>query len=563
MQLYECDIKLVRSGCALLASCHDWRTGNGVARMTALGSDSAVAPVPDGAPRYAAFISYSHDDEQIARWLQGKLESYRLPRGLRAASAGADRLGAIFRDREDFAAATSLSDAIQQALADSGALIVLCSPTARTSSWVNAEIELFRQLHPGRPVLAAIVAGEPDEAMPPALVADGREPLAADLRKEGDGRRVGLLKLVAALWGLPLGVLIDRDSRRRLRSVIAVTVAAIVAMAIMATMTAYAIQSRNEAQRQRAEAEGLVEYMLTDLRTRLRGVGSLPVMSAVNDRALAYYRNQGDLADLPDDSLERRARVLQAMGEDEMRRDRLDVAQERVAAAYASTEALMRRDPSNPDRVFAHAQSEYWVGELARRQGDQAESARRMRNYAELAERLRAIDPDRVRALREVGYARGNLCAMTVRLLNEGATISAADRSHCAAGLEAMSEVMRLRPDEQQAHVDVINRLSWSGEFAMRSGERQQAFALWDKAVVEARALVAADPDNRDSRDMLGSALMTQGRFMKQTGAPGADTRLAEAEAIFRDLGQFDPSNERWRRLLADVAAIRREPASQ
>lgn len=541
--------------------------------MSSLGTETAgVSPSAAAPRRFAAFISYSHDDERIARWLQGKLETYRLPRGLRAAAAAGeggkdtkakDRLGSIFRDREDFAAATSLSDAIRQALADSQALIVLCSPTARASAWVNAEIELFRELHPDRPVLAAIVDGEPDEAMPPALIADGREPLAADLRKVGDGRRVGTLKIVAALWGLPLGVLIDRDSRRRFRTVIAVTVAGLVAMASMATMTVFALQSRNEAQRQRAEAEGLVEYMLTDLRTRLRGVGSLPVMSAVNDRALDYYRNQGDLDALPDDSLERRARVLQAMGEDEMRRDRLDVARERIAAAYASTEALMRREPDNPDRVFAHAQSEYWVGELARRSGDMAESDRRLHRYADLAERLRATDPNRVRALREVGYARGNLCTLAVRAVTEGARVPQADQGHCAAGLDAMREVRRLRPQEQQANADFINRLSWIAEFEFRSGRPEAAFRYWDEALDAARALTASDEDNRDSRDMLGSILLSKGRSLVGINRADADTSLAEAEVIFRDLSRFDPSNERWQRLLSDLADQRRQLASQ
>ena len=141
---------------------------NGVTSMPSLGIEAANSPPTVAAPRrFAAFISYSHDDERVARWLQGKLETYRLPRGLRASVAeradqhrgkGGDRLGAIFRDREDFAAASSLSDAIRQALADSQALIVLCSPTARASVWVNAEIALFRELHPDRPILAAIVA---------------------------------------------------------------------------------------------------------------------------------------------------------------------------------------------------------------------------------------------------------------------------------------------------------------------------------------------------------------------------------------------------------------------
>lgn len=531
--------------------------------MPLLGSKAADSPAQDvGVRRFAAFISYSHDDEVVARWLQRKLETYRLPKGLRAGARtgrgkDGDRLGAIFRDREDFAAATSLSDAIREALAHSGALIVLCSPTARASHWVNAEIALFRELHPDAPILAAIVDGEPEEAMPEALIADGREPLAADLRKEGDGRRIGLLKIVAALWDLPLGAVIDRDALRQRKSVIVVTVVVMIAMAIMAAMTAYAIHSRNEAQRQRAEAEGLVEYMLTDLRANLRGVGSLRVMSAVNDRALTYYREQGDLADLPDDSLERRARALQAMGEDEVRRDNLPAAAQRFADAYATTEALLMREPNNPDRIFAHAQSEYWVGDLAMRRGQGDEHERRMRNYAALATRLDAVDPNRVRALREIGYANGNLCSIAVGKVEPVVT------DHCAIALDAMRRVYVLRSDEQQAHVDLINRLNWYAEYEFGVGRRQHALATLDEALREARKLVADDPGNRDSRDMLVSVLMNIGEYNAQSDPAAAAAGLAEAQAIVGELSRFDPTNERWRRMADLIANEQRRIAGQ
>ena len=32
--------------------------------------------------RYSAFISYSHADTAVARWLHRALETYRLPKGL-------------------------------------------------------------------------------------------------------------------------------------------------------------------------------------------------------------------------------------------------------------------------------------------------------------------------------------------------------------------------------------------------------------------------------------------------------------------------------------------------
>ena len=63
-----------------------------------------------------------------------------------------------------------------------------------------------------------------------------------------------------------------------------------------------AVQARYEAERQRASAEGLIEFMLTDLRERLKGVGRLDVLSAVNRRALSYYKQQ-DVDELPVESL--------------------------------------------------------------------------------------------------------------------------------------------------------------------------------------------------------------------------------------------------------------------
>jgi len=164
---------------------------------------------------YFAFLSYSHVDAAMAKWLHEKLESFRLP----AAIAGQltehgivpKRLTPIFRDRGELAAAGDLGTEIREALAASRFLIVLCSPSAAKSRWTNAEVDAFKRSRPDGCVLAAIVEGEPfasdmpgresEECLPPALRTHydrrGRptkqlaEPLAADLRDSGDGRHPG------------------------------------------------------------------------------------------------------------------------------------------------------------------------------------------------------------------------------------------------------------------------------------------------------------------------------------------------------------------------------------
>src|SRR4051812_42232519 len=273
---------------------------------------------PAGADvRYTAFLSYSHRDAAAAARLHRRLEAYRVPKRLVGADAPRGpvprRLWPIFRDREELPAASDLSETVRTALGQSGALVILCSPSAATSLWVAEEIETFRRLHSDRPILAAVLDGDPPDCFPAALRAFGKdgtwhEPLATDLRPGKDGRHLGLLKLVAGITGLGLDDLVQRDASRRVRRVTVVTIGAVVAMLIMAALAILALKARREAESERNEAEGLATFMLTDLRDRLRGVGRLDVMRAVNARALDYHNRQLELYDRPDDRI-MRARV--------------------------------------------------------------------------------------------------------------------------------------------------------------------------------------------------------------------------------------------------------------
>jgi len=240
--------------------------------------------------RYFAFLSYSHKDEELADWLHDELEGFRVPSELtgRLTDNGVipKRLAPIFRDQHELAAADDLTQEIEQALGSSQFLIVLCSPEAARSRWTNAEIELFKRTRPDGCVLAAIAAGEPfasempgreaEECFPPALrqkfdrrgrpTGKRAEPLAADLRENGDGRRLGLLRLVAGMLGVGLDDLVQRETTRRHRRLAWLTAASLAGMAITSTLAFTAVRARDEARDQRSEAEGLVEFMLGDLK---------------------------------------------------------------------------------------------------------------------------------------------------------------------------------------------------------------------------------------------------------------------------------------------------------
>ncbi len=163
---------------------------------------------------YAAFISYSHADEQAARWLHRKLESYRTPRALvgRQGRHGPiqRRLGKVFRDRDEFAAGGELTAEIQDALRRSASLIVLCSPRSAASRYVAAEIEAFRSLARGGRIIPVILDGEPSDCYPTPL-READELLGADLRPGRDGKEAGLLRLLAGLHGVAFDELAQRE----------------------------------------------------------------------------------------------------------------------------------------------------------------------------------------------------------------------------------------------------------------------------------------------------------------------------------------------------------------
>jgi tetratricopeptide (TPR) repeat protein len=445
--------------------------------------------------RYRAFISYSHADKAIARKLHRQLEGYAMPKRLVGGTGSRGnipaRLTPIFRDIDELPASDDLSAEIKAALAASDALIVLCSPAAFQSEWVAREIDLFKALHgQTRPILAAVVAGDPQAVLPAALKRQA-DPVAADFRKGQDGTGLALLKLVAGLTGASLSTLVQRDAQRQVRRVMAITAAALIAMLITGSLMIMAMRAKAEAQHQRAEAEGLIEYMLTDLRDRLKGVGRLDVMGAVNARAMTYY-DDAPVADMSFDSLERRARILHAMGEDEANDAKYGSALEKFSAAHRVTGALLAQKPNDPEAIFTHAQSEYWVGFAAWKYHQPAKTERHWKGYLDLARRLERVEPHTVRTAMELGYAFGNLCELHTNLDHEYTRAM----QECERSVRYEESAYSLLPNDKNVAQSLANRYGWLANVYTNSGKFDAALIERKKELEIISDLLSKDPKN-------------------------------------------------------------------
>jgi tetratricopeptide (TPR) repeat protein len=513
---------------------------------------------------YRGFISYSHRDERAGAKLHRRLETYRLPKQLigteTARGCVPERLTPIFRDREELSAGGSLSDQVQEALAASDALIILCSPNAKASVWVGKEIETFRALHPDRPILAALLEGEPADAFPDALTEGGAEPIAADLRKAKDGWRLGQQKLIAGMTGVPLDALVQRDAQRQLRRVTAITVGAIVAMLVMGLLLVAALRARSEADRQRAEAEGLVEYMLTDLRDKLKGVGRLDVMTAVNIRAMGYYGAQGDLKSLPPESLDRRARILHAMGEDDDKRGDLGLALKKFEEAHRATAAVLAQKPNDPDAIFAHAQSEYWVGRVAELQGHYSDARLRYIAYSEAARRLLKSAPANPDYLMEVAWGCmniGNIDLQTRKTPKFG-------QNEYEEGVRWMLKAASLKPKNAEISIEISNAYAWLADSLWLQGDIAGSLATRNKQLDTAIATAGQHPGNSLIRFEVTKARYSVARnFVRAGRASEAQPYFETAQREMESLVKLEGSNSEWNTILARINDELKQPTGR
>jgi hypothetical protein len=172
---------------------------------------------PKGHRKFWAFISYARADQRHAAWLHRRLERYRIPKDLLAdpieEGLRIDRLAPIFRDLDELAASPDLDASLKAELDASAFLILVCSPSAARSQWVNAEASYFLECGRSDKIIYLVVDGEPlaerrgfdpkIECLPPAIaeaIAAGRlaQPGWADVRRRKGGRRHAFASVVAS-----------------------------------------------------------------------------------------------------------------------------------------------------------------------------------------------------------------------------------------------------------------------------------------------------------------------------------------------------------------------------
>ena len=227
-------------------------------------------PGRGSAPRYAAFLSYSRaGDARLAEVLQRGIEKFG--RSWRQA-----RVVRVFRDDASLSANAGLWSSIEDALGESSWFVLLASPEAAASKWVNRELRWWLDHNPPERILVVLTSGELawDEARgdfdetistaaPPTLRGVfAEEPRYVDARWSRSEELISdvnpnltdaIADIASTIRGIPKDELVGeaaRQQRRTGRIVRGVGAGFIALFAVVVVAAVIALQQRSEAQRQ-------------------------------------------------------------------------------------------------------------------------------------------------------------------------------------------------------------------------------------------------------------------------------------------------------------------------
>jgi len=332
---------------------------------------------------------------------------------------------------------------------------------------------------------------------------------------------------------------------RRFRRLIATAVIVVT----LAAGAKYMFDLRHErriAESHRAEAEGLVEFMLGDLRERLEPVGRLDVLDEVGDRALAYFAaRSADQRSTADHH--RFARAMNQIGEVRLNQGDLEAAREAFTEAHRTASALVDQDAHQGEWLLTLGAAEFWLGNVAYLEGDLDRAETAFIAYQQVAERLVELDPRNETWQREHGYAHTNLAALHEARGETAAALTSLDES---IGIKRL--LLAAAPDDPDRRSDLVNSLAWQGSVLLSAGDLSTAHERYAAAVIEAEELVAVDANDMSHLEMLSNLLNLQATTTERLGdTDQASESFQDGLQLSRRLVDHDPSNATWRLGLA------------
>ncbi len=517
---------------------------------------------------YDAFISYSHaKDKAIASALQSVVQKLGKPwyrrRSLRA-----------FRDDTSLSATPSLWPSIEQALGNSRFLILLASPEAAVSPWVDKEVAYWLEHKSANTLLIALTGGDlawdtsrggfsfgSSTPLPPSL--QGRlesEPKWVDLRAYRDGANPRDSKFAelaadfaAAVHGVPKEDLLSRELRQQ-RKALTLAWSAAASLLVLAGAAVWqwktAADQRDRAERTLAAATEAANGMIFELANEFRDRTGMPIdlVRKILDRAQNLQQKLTASGETAPELRYSEVVALLSLVDTLLTQGDTEKAGQTAERARAIAADLVAIDSAHPQFQAILAQSYHAIGSTQFQAGRRDEALVTLQKSLDIDEKLAIAYPDDTDRQRQPAVDYDTIGYM---LLVTGKSEEALDTYRKA--LAITEKLAAAEPDTLSRQYDLSIIHNKIGDVQLAVGERDQALATYQKALSLTEAIVGRDVDNASFQEHLTVCQINVGDVLVRLG------RYQDALLLYRKsldlrtkLAPADPGNAQRQR---DVAA--------
>jgi tetratricopeptide (TPR) repeat protein len=519
--------------------------------------------------KYRAFLSSCHFDEWWSKWIYAALEGYRIDNDLTNRKTSAGRvpkvLRPIFRDSEDFAADQLPSEQTLAALEASRFLIVICSPNAARSKYVNEEIRRFKIRRGADNIIPVIVSGQPGdvvrECFPPAVRfkvgADGvltweqEEKLTSvDARPEGDGKEGAKLKVAAALLGVSPDEMMRRVEKARQRRNGTSALLAGVFLAVAVAVTGSVMYAWRQLQSNDAS---LTSTLKTATQTLNTAVGQAEKYKLPRSVTLGFLGTAEHLligiARYGRSTKELRYRTAWMLIEFARNYEMLGNTQYRLARAEAAHRfmiGLAAEDPNNIEWQNGLLVTYNEVGRVLATQGALNEAIESYRDSLAIIERVAAADRKNVHWQRNLALTYFLLGGV---LFDQGALDEALSsyRQSLAINQRVTTTEAGWQGDLADIYFAIGNVLRAQGQISNALNNYRESIAIFERLAALYPTTTFWHAQLAYSYDEIGS-LFRQQHLHKEALQVYRDYRT-----IMKRLASTDLKNTRWQRSLWDA----------
>ena len=235
--------------------------------------------------------------------------------------------------------------------------------------------------------------------------------------------------------------------------------------------------------------------------------------------------------------------MLHAIGEDESTRGHIAAALAAFREAHRTTAEQLARAPDDPERIFAHSQSEYCVGSIDQQRGNYGAALDAYRRYRAQAGRMNQLVPDDPRYVGELAYSESNLGSVYLNGLDRPRLA----REHFQRSLHWFERTAQLQPGNREWIVEAADAHGWIADswFNQRRYAEARAERLAEQRMKV--GLLRQDPDNRAYLYATVIPIRSLARIDIETRDFGRAGMLRAGAIDHGEAARARPGNVAWR----------------